>query len=224
MVEAEILADRAMYGAWPSAQSDVLLVGTEYHLGTTRFFQYIMSIFAAFANEACVLGRSGIWTADRIDREARQCLRLTAIEARNKYSGRADLHIPKVTDEVGNIDRPVMEHLETYPEWQRFQSKLLEVAKAHSQARNVGAPLSTAANDSHSGQASGGGSQALEKPGSSDKPRTTEGIKAPAIPGDPFRLAPSPPQGIVEEAMAERPVLPPETRAAIERAVGKVLS
>ena len=123
MVEAEILADRAMYGAWPSAQSDVLLVGTEYHLGTTRFFQYIMSIFAAFANEACVLGRSGIWTADRIDREARQCLRLTAIEARNKYSGRADLHIPKVTDEVGNIDRPVMEHLETYPEWQRFQSK-----------------------------------------------------------------------------------------------------
>src|ERR1019366_1411633 len=36
-----------------------------------------------------------------------------------------------------------------------------------------------------------------------DKPRTTEGIKAPAIPGDPFRLAPSPPQGITVGAMRE---------------------
>src|ERR1035438_6036192 len=108
IVAAEILASREMYGAWLPAQSDVPLAGTNYRLGTTRFFQYIMSIFAAFANEACVLGRVGVWPADRIDREAREFLRLIAIEAEAKYSERADLHIPNMTDKMGKIDRPVM--------------------------------------------------------------------------------------------------------------------
>ena len=199
IVAAEILASREMYGAWLPAQSDVPLAGTNYRLGTTRFFQYIMSIFAAFANEACVLGRVGVWPADRIDREAREFLRLIAIEAEAKYSERADLHIPNMTDKMGKIDRPVMEHLETYPEWQHFQRDLLEVAKAHSRAGNLGAlardmatlahvagsakvspaaPPSAPSKDSRSGPASDGGPQAAQEPGSSNQANSREGPHA----------------------------------------------
>jgi len=139
---AQIEATREMYGAWPSVQSDVLIAGTQYTLGTGRVFEYIMRIFAAFANEVCVLGRAGRWSTDRIDREAREFLRLLTIEAGTKYSGRADLRLPKMTDH-GSITLPIMDQLETYPAWQRFQSDLLQVAKIHAQARNLGTVLAT---------------------------------------------------------------------------------
>lgn len=143
MVAARIEATREMYGAWPSAQSDVLLAGTQYTLGTGRVFEYIMSIFSAFANEACVLGRVGRWSTDRIDGEAREFLRLITIEAETKYSGRADLRLPKMTDnEI--ITLPIMDQFETYQAWQRFQSDLLQVAKIHAQERNLGAVLAKA--------------------------------------------------------------------------------
>jgi hypothetical protein len=65
------------------------------------------------------------------------------------------------------------------------------------------APLSEAANDSHSDPASHGGPQAVEEPGSSNKLGTTEVIKVPALPGDPSQLTACPPQGITERAIMD---------------------
>jgi hypothetical protein len=116
----------------------MLIAGTQYTLGTGRVFEYIMRIFYAFANEVCVLGRTGKWSTDRIDREAREFLYLLTVEAEAKYCGRVDLRLPKMTDH-GSITLPIMDQFETYPPWQRFQCDLLEVAKIHAQARNLGA-------------------------------------------------------------------------------------
>ena len=80
------------------------------------------------------------------------------------------------------------------------------------------------ANDPHRSEQPDGAPQAVEEPGSSDKVGTADVIRAPEIPGGPSRSAAYPLQGIAKAAMAERPVLPLETRAAIERTVAKVLS
>ena len=143
MVAARVEATREMYGAWPSVQSDVLIAGTQYTLGTGRVFEYIMRIFSAFANEACVLGRAGTWTTDRTDREAREFLRLLTVEAEKKYSGRADLRLPEMT-EHGSITLPIMDQFETYPPWQRFQNDLLQLAKIQAQGHDLGVVLAKA--------------------------------------------------------------------------------
>ena len=135
IVAAEIEASREMYGAWSHAKSSTQIAGSNFHLGTARVFQYIMTIVAAFANEACVLGRTGVWNTDKIDQEVKEFLRLVVIDASVKYSHRKDLHVPRMIEHGGDISRDVMEHLETYPEWQHFLSDLLEVAKAHAQAK-----------------------------------------------------------------------------------------
>ena len=62
-------------------------------------------------------------------------------------------------------------------------------------------PETQPASDPHRGLPPDSGSQAVEKPGSSDKPETADVIKAPEIPGDPCRLAACPPQGIAKGAM-----------------------
>lgn len=134
IVAAEIEAAREMYGSWSHAKSNTLIAGTHFRIGTGRVFQYIMTVVRAFSNEACNLGRIGIWEVDRIDREVKEFLRLTVIDAWAKYHGRPDLHVPGMT-QSGDITRPVMEELETYPEWQHYLSELLEVAKAHAQEK-----------------------------------------------------------------------------------------
>src|SRR5258708_39729388 len=87
MIAAEIKASREV--SEPLHQPHgALIPGTSYRSEAGKLFQYILTVFEAFANEACVLGRLETWTADRVDREVRQFLGTITLGARAKYDGR----------------------------------------------------------------------------------------------------------------------------------------
>src|SRR2546423_1872574 len=92
VIQAEIRASRAAVSGVP-AQAALQRAwygdsGGGSSLGKAALIvQYIMTVFAAFAHEACELGKKGNgWSVDVIDREAREHLRLITIHAVYKYS------------------------------------------------------------------------------------------------------------------------------------------
>src|ERR1035441_8559674 len=95
VIDAEIRASRAV--AERRLPQDGLRGVWYKHSGlgdAAIIVQYIMSVFAALAREACEMGkgRSGFgwhadgWSVDVVDRQAREFLRLTTIHAGYKYS------------------------------------------------------------------------------------------------------------------------------------------
>src|SRR5258708_29137179 len=112
-----------------------------YRLEDGKLFQYILTVFEAFANEAGVLGGVETWTAHRVDREVRQFLGTITLGARAKYDGRLQLDLPEITSHVDGSIKPMLwKVFEDSPEWQRYQSDLLEVAKLQSNIRPLATP------------------------------------------------------------------------------------
>jgi len=65
---------------------------------TWLVFRYIMSVFSAFAHEACELGRKpNGWSADKIDRESRGFLLSITIRVHRKYDAK-EFHLRQLTD------------------------------------------------------------------------------------------------------------------------------
>ena len=111
--------------------------GTSFYRSDLVVFLYVLNVFKAYAAEACALGRSGIWGADKIDSESRKVLKRIALEAQAKYHPRSDFILTPMV-EVGSIVPAVMEFFERCPQWQEYQTDLLEVAKF--QAKNLTPP------------------------------------------------------------------------------------
>ena len=89
--------------------------------------RYILRLFAVFAEEACKLGRLGLWTVERVDSESREFLRCATIHApRRDKSGR---QVGKLVDGFGFIEPQVQRDLEKSAEWRRYQDDLLEIAE-----------------------------------------------------------------------------------------------
>ena len=89
---------------------------------------YILRIFAAFAKEACELGKTEpeTWSASRIDFEALLFMRRLAIDVRSEYSHAG---IPEMVGSMGYIDPGVFRELKLSDEWRAYQDALLEVAE-----------------------------------------------------------------------------------------------
>jgi hypothetical protein len=92
---------------------------------------YILQVFLSFAEDACELGRQGVWGVERVEREAREFLRLVAIEAGGEKgfdrSGRA---LRSMIGHWGGAILPeVQREFEKSPEWRKFTDELLQVAE-----------------------------------------------------------------------------------------------
>jgi excisionase family DNA binding protein len=110
--------------------------------------QYIMSVFAPFAHEACELGRKPDgWAADTVDRESREFLRLVISNAKAKYS----LPIHKLPEMLSHFNASVLASfqavIELTDEWKCYQEELLEVARL--QQIEVQAPKPSNLDHSH---------------------------------------------------------------------------
>jgi len=87
--------------------------------------QYILSVFAVFAHEACDLGRSGVWNVVKVHSECLLFLRGFTNEA---YSDKGydtndqRLTVPFLTDK----------DLRDWPEWKKYEDERLEVAQLQS--------------------------------------------------------------------------------------------
>ena len=88
---------------------------------------WILPVFAAFAREACDVARTGIWTVDKADRHARECLRLLTIEAQYKFRSQSF----DVPDLIGDSEilPEIQRTIESEHRWKAYQRELLEVAQ-----------------------------------------------------------------------------------------------
>ena len=140
LVAAEIEASRQVMMSRSLFSSGELIVGTAFRLESSHVFQYILTMFHAFAIEACALGRNGEWTADRIDCESRNFLRLMTIQAQYKYGSRSEYFLPQmISPTSGSIIPEILTYFEDSPAWQRYQGDLLVIARLQSQQLS-GAP------------------------------------------------------------------------------------
>ena len=93
---------------------------------------YILRVFIEFVREARHLGRQGLWTVDQLESESREFLRQCTIEAWHEKG--YDRSGSRLRDVVSHWDGSILPEIqrafERSPEWQEFQSILLEVADA----------------------------------------------------------------------------------------------
>jgi len=111
------------------------------------FYSYILSVFLAFAREACKLGDEGLWGVDRISSKADEFLQTVAVEAYyEKGHDRNGQRFPEITDHfTGGLLPEVTQALKDSDEWRQFETDLLAVAKkqvgiAHPTTRAVRTP------------------------------------------------------------------------------------
>ena len=102
------------------------------HAETALVFQYIATVFAAFAHECCELGRSGLWDTVRVDREARSGLRSIALGVCETFDSQ-EYHLPEMfSSRDGALAPKIQRVLEATPEWAKYRDELLEVAETQS--------------------------------------------------------------------------------------------
>jgi hypothetical protein len=112
--------------------------------------KYILAVLAAFAHEACELGRQGTWKVTRIDAEVDEFLRRITLRA---YSERGyDTNGRRLSEAISHISGGIREDLRKQfrqsLEWSRYQDELLEITEVQAhpvsvaiqQKRPVGAP------------------------------------------------------------------------------------
>jgi hypothetical protein len=131
VIAAEIRASRALSSEGAAVQA--ALQRARFGQGVLGkagiVIQYIMTVFAASAHEACDLGKkAGGWAADIVDREARELLRLTVLHAKAKYSY-LNLSMTELISQNGYITSEAQALFEKTDEWKHYQDELLDVAR-----------------------------------------------------------------------------------------------
>jgi hypothetical protein len=142
LVAAEIIASRRVMMSRSLFSSGELIVGTAFRLESSHVFQYILTMFHAFAIEACALGRNGEWTADRVDRESQKFLRLITIQAQHRYGSRSEYFLPQMISPTGAIMPEILVYLEDSPAWQSYQVDLLTIARLELKLSGSAHPVS----------------------------------------------------------------------------------
>jgi hypothetical protein len=88
--------------------------------------EYILRVFSAFAHEACELGLQKVWTANRVNEECREFLRLLCSDVQVEFG---ELSLPKMTTDMGYIPPKLWSEFIDSEEWKRYQDEFLKVAE-----------------------------------------------------------------------------------------------
>ena len=137
-IEAERLRGiRELEAAYTKRPPDGL---TTFQLDQQSFHAYILRVFLAFVQEACALGKAGVWAVGYIRTRANEFLRNFVIEAYyEKGRSRGDNAFPAMTDHFsGELLDEVDRKLRDSGQWRQYETLLLEVAE--SQAREQHKP------------------------------------------------------------------------------------
>ena len=102
---------------------------------------YIFRVFLSFAEEACELGRQGVWGVEQVEREAREFLRRLTIEAAGeKGFDRSGHALRRMVGHWGGAILPeVQREFEKSAEWRRFTDEWLAVAELQAGGAGSGA-------------------------------------------------------------------------------------
>jgi hypothetical protein len=90
---------------------------------------YILQVFIAFAENAFMLARQGLWTVERVDDQSREFLRLTMIEACAEKGRDGATAGTWASHMDGSILPAIQREFEKSPEWRRYLDGLLELAE-----------------------------------------------------------------------------------------------
>jgi hypothetical protein len=99
---------------------------------------YILRVFFSFVQEALELGRQGVWTVERIDREVREFLECITLEAQlhKGYDLQGRSIIPLTDHVFGHIRPEVRREFEKSREWRCYQEQLCKVAQVQGSAQS----------------------------------------------------------------------------------------
>jgi hypothetical protein len=111
VIAASVMADRVMPEAGACQDRDIV--------------HNVMSVVEAFAMEACELGKSRTWAADKVHREVHEFRRLLTIRAEYRYGTSYGLQM--VSAGTGELTREAERKLEATPQWSRYQDELLKI-------------------------------------------------------------------------------------------------
>jgi excisionase family DNA binding protein len=101
----------------------------------------IMTMFAAFADGACDLGRQGVWTVARIDDEAHEFLRKATRDAFFDWGyDTCNRGLSAPISNSGHLAADFQRELKSFAEWRQYEEERLKVAEFQS----TGAPKSAA--------------------------------------------------------------------------------
>lgn len=132
IIATEIEASRAV--AEPGNLSWTRVPGLIDDDRTALIFRYIRTVFAAFAREACELGRKpGGWMAHVIEREVREGLRRITINAAYKYDSTV-FRLPElISHSTGELVPKARSFFESTEEWRTYETDLLEIIRLRSE-------------------------------------------------------------------------------------------
>lgn len=91
--------------------------------------RYVMTIFAAFAKEACGLARSGVWGVDRVELEVSKWIYLTVLFADTDVGIQGERFQHFLTPNGMAIKSEILATLKQEPQWKQYEEELLEVSE-----------------------------------------------------------------------------------------------
>jgi hypothetical protein len=110
-------ARERMMGAWVRAQQDFQL--------PRQKLSFIPRIIAAFGHEACLIGRTGVWTSDLVDEQVRSYLKMLVIEVQTGY---IDLDPAlMMTFHNQSIQPAILRQIEESEEWKKYEAQLTTI-------------------------------------------------------------------------------------------------
>lgn len=97
-----------------------------------------MTVFAAFAKEACNLARSGMWGVDQVELEVSKWMYSTVLFADTDIGIQGERFRHFLTPNGTDIKREILAVLKQEPQWRQYEEDLLEVSEIQSAAEKIG--------------------------------------------------------------------------------------
>jgi hypothetical protein len=91
--------------------------------------RYIMTVFAAFAKEACSLASSGVWGVDRVEIEASKWIYSTVLFAEEDVGIQGERFRSFLTESGMGIKSEILATLKQEPQWRHYEQDLLGVSE-----------------------------------------------------------------------------------------------
>jgi hypothetical protein len=108
--------------AFRDAQNDV----PPFPLGAIT--RYVMTVFHAFAKEACALARAGVWGVDRVETEVSQWMYSTIIFAESEQGVDGFRFRRLLTDNGMAIRSDILALFKLENEWKLYEDELIEIS------------------------------------------------------------------------------------------------
>lgn len=91
--------------------------------------RYVMTVFAAFAKEACDLARAGVWGVDRVELEISKWIYSTVLFAETDVGIQGERFQHFLNSNGMAIKSEILATFKQEPQWKQYEEELLEVSE-----------------------------------------------------------------------------------------------